>query len=372
VQKLESLSAFASGIALEYNNILTAIIGNLALAKMYAKTGYEVFDVITEAEKASVRAKDLTSQLLSFAKGGSLIKKIVFLQELIKDLISISIDSNIVTCEVDLPASIWPVDADESQIGQAINTLLIRARQATPHGGTIRVSATNMPDGSSAALPLRGGNYVVLAIEDRGEVIPEQELLTIFDPFHAGEKKGETLGLATSFAIVKKHDGHITADSRPGAGTTFRVYLPAAADKTPATAGAVKTAPMRRGKILVMDDEEIVRVVVSRLLQQCGFEAELAKDGAEMLKLFREAKESDRPFAAVILDLIIQGGMGGQEAIKHLLAYDPGVKAIVSSGYSHDPIMSNFREYGFTGFLPKPYKLEQLKRVLAEVVTAAQ
>jgi two-component system, cell cycle sensor histidine kinase and response regulator CckA len=366
-QKLESLSAFASGIALEYNNILTALIGNLALAKMYTKPGYEVYDVLIEAEKASLRAKDLTSQLLSFAKGGPLVKKIIFLQELIRELISISFDSKSVIWEIMLPDNLWPVMADESQIGQAIITLLGSARQATPLGKTIRISGENAQIGSSASFPIREGRYVVLSIEDQGEGIPEEKLQTFFDPFHAAENKAGALGLASSFNIIRKHEGHITAESRIGSGTTFHIYIPAAGERSPVTEGTFMTS-RRKGKILIMDDEEIVRVVVTRLLLQCGFEAELAREGEEMLRLYREAKEAGRPFEAVILDLIIQEGMGGQEAIKHLLAYDPHVKVIVSSGYSHDPIMTNFREYGFTSFLPKPYKLEELRRVLTEVV----
>jgi PAS domain S-box-containing protein len=372
VQRLESLSAFASGVALEYNNILTAIIGNLALAKMYAKPGYEVFDVLTEAEKASMRAKDLTSQLLSFSEGGSPVRKIVYLQELIRDLVSLSGDSKTAHYEMTLPENLWPVEVDESQLGQAINSLLINARNATPEGGTIRISADNIPLGSSTGLPLKQCRYIMITIEDQGKDMSGKEVQTIFDPFQPGEKKGGGLGLASSYTIVRKHDGIITADSSPGEGTIYRVYLPAVQENSTAPSGSSVISRSRRGMVLVMDDEEIVRVVVNRLLLQCGFETELAKDGVEMLRLYREAKEAGKTFEAVILDLIIQEGMGGQEAIKQLLAYDPDVKVIVSSGYSHNPIMTNFREYGFAGFLPKPYKLEELRRIMNEITSAAR
>jgi len=371
-QRLESLSAFASGIALEYNNILTAIIGNLALAKMYAKPGYEVFDVLTEAEKASIRAKDLTSQLLSFSEGGSPVKKILYLQELAKDLLTLAGDGKAMKVETTLPDNLWPVEVDESQVGQAINSLLINARDAAPEGGTIRISADNVPLGPSSALPLSQGRYVMLAIEDQGESKSDKELQTIFDPFLTGQKEVGSLGLANAYTIVRKHNGIITADASPGGGTIYRVYLPAAKEKSPVPSGSFVTSQSRRGRILVMDDEEIVRIVVSRLLQQCGYETELAKEGVEMLRLYREAKEARKTFEAVILDLIIQDGMGGQEAIKHLLAYDPHVKVIVSSGYSHNPIMTNYREYGFVGFLPKPYKLDELRRVMSEVTSSAR
>ncbi|MBI5849409.1 MAG: PAS domain S-box protein [Nitrospirae bacterium] len=368
IQKLESLSAFAGDIAHEYNNILTAIIGNLALAKMYAKPGYEVHDVLIEAEKASLRAKDLTSQLLSFATGGIQLKKVVVLQELLRDLVRLSADSRNASCELTLPDNIWNVEIDEGQIGQAIDTLIRYARQATPLDGSILISAENLNISTSSALPLREGRYVVITIQDQGSGISEVELLTLFDPFCIGNKKGSGLELASAYAAVQKHHGHIAAESHFGIGTTFRLFLPAMLEEQRFMTEPFAAHPGRKGKVLVMDDEEIVRVVVERLLLQCGFEAELTKDGVEMLRLYRKAKEAGRPFEAVILDLVIQNGMGGREAMKNLLQYDPAARVIVSSGYSNDPIMANFRDYGFSGFLPKPYKLDELRRAMKDIV----
>lgn len=369
MQKLESLSSFAGGIAHEYNNILTAIIGNLALAKMYAKPGYEVYDVLIEAEKASLRAKDLTWQLLSFATGGIQIMKVVFIQELLQDLVGLSVNSRNIFCELAVPDNLWTVEVDEGQVSQAIDTLLRYAQQATPQDGKIKISAENMNISRSSALPLREGRYVMIAIEDQGNGISEVELQSLFDPFSSGDKKRSGLEFASAFAIVQKHHGHITAESHFGMGTTFRLFLPATQEKPQLTTESFAVHSDRRGKILVMDDEEIIRVVVERLLLQCGFEAELAKDGTEMLRLYREAKEAGRPFDAVILDLIIQNGMGGQEAMEHLIGYDPDVRVIVSSGFSNNPIMANFRDYGFSGFLPKPYKLDELKRVMKDILS---
>jgi two-component system cell cycle sensor histidine kinase/response regulator CckA len=368
IQNLESLSSFAGSIAHEYNNILTAIIGNLALAKMYAKPGYEVYDVLIEAEKASLRAKDFTSQLVSFATGGIQIKKVVFIQELLQDLVRLSVDSRNISCELTAPDNLWTVEIDEGQVSQAINTLLRYARQATPQDGRIRISAENTIISRSSALPLGEGRYVMLTIEDQGNGISEKELQALFDPFSSGDDMGSGLELASALAIVQKHNGHITAASHVDMGTTFRLYLPAVQEKQQVTPKSFAAHPVRKGKVLVMDDEEIVRIVVQRLLLQCGFEAELAKDGAEMLRLYREAKETGKPYAAVILDLIIQSGMGGQEAMKNLIDYDPDAKVIVSSGYSNDSIMANFRDYGFSGFLPKPYKIEELKRVMKDII----
>jgi PAS domain S-box-containing protein len=367
-QKLESLSSFAGGIAHEYNNILTAIIGNLALAKMYAKPGYEVYDVLIEAEKASLRARDLTSQLLSFATGGIQVKKVVLMQELLRDLVRLSVDSINISCELTVPDNLWTVEVDEGQVSQAIHTLVRYAQQATPQSGRIKISAENMFINRSSALPLGEGRYVMIAIENQGNGISERELQTLFDPFGSGDKKGNSLEFASAFTIVQKHNGHITAESHFGMGTTFRLFLPAMQEKPQPTNESFAVHPARKGKVLVMDDEEIVRMVVKRLLLQCGFEAELTKDGAEMLGLYREAKEAGRPFDAVILDLIIENGMGGQEAMKNLIAYDPDVRVIVSSGYSNDSIMANFRDYGFSGFLPKPYRLDELKRAMKEII----
>lgn len=367
IQNLESLSSFAGGIAHEYNNILTAIIGNLALAKMYAKPGYEVYDVLIEAEKASLRAKDLTSQLLSFATGGIQARKVVYIQELLRDLVRLSVDSRNISCELTIPDNLWTVEVDEGQVSQAIDTLFRYAQQATPQDGRIKISAENMIISRSSALPLREGRYVMIAIENLGSGISEVELQTLFDPFSSGDKKGNGLEFASAFAIAQKHNGHIAAESHFGMGTTFRLFLPAMQEKPQLNTDSFAVHPARKGKVLVMDDEEIVRVVVKRLLLQCGYEAELTKDGAEMLRLYREAKEAGRPFEVVILDLIIQNGMGGQEAMKNLIEYDPDVRVIVSSGYSNDPIMANFRDYGFSGFLPKPYKLDELKRAMKNI-----
>lgn len=368
VQKLESLGSFAGSIANEYNNILTALIGNLALAKMYAKPGYEVYDVLTEAEKASLRAKDLTSQLLSFATGGIQVKKVVFIHELLRDLVRLSDDSRNISCELTVPDNLWAVEVDEGQVSQAIDTLIRYARQATPQDGRIMISAENMIISRTSALPLDEGRFVMLAIEDQGNGISEVELQTLFDPFSSGDKKGRGLEFASAFAIVQKHKGHITAESHFGSGTTFRLFLPALQEQAHFTAESFAVHTARKGKVLVMDDEAIIRVVIGRLLLQCGFEAELTKDGAEMLSLYREAKEAGRPFDAVILDLIIQNGMGGQEAMRNLREYDPEVRVIVSSGYSDDPIMSNFQDYGFRGFLPKPYRLDELKRAMKDIM----
>ena len=369
MQNLESLGVFASGVAHEYNNLLTAIIGNLSLAKMYAKPGYEVYDVLAEAEKASARAKDLTSQLLIFAEGSRTAKKIIDLKERLKEWVGSALNDSQIIPEFNIQEDLWPVEADELQIHQALDNIVTNARQSMPEGGLIRVKAKNMDIDAQSESPLEKGKYVLISIEDQGGGIPEKYLLKIFDPFYTTKQKNTGLGLSSSYSIIKNHGGHISVDSQLGIGTIFHIYLPAFPEHISSSKEALKTYPFGRGKILVMDDEEIVRLVVGKLLSQCGYEAELARDGEEMLKMYKAAGETGQPFKAVIMDLGIEGGMGGQEAIKHLLDMDPHAKAIVSSGYSHAPVMSHFNEFGFIGFLAKPYRLEELGKVLHEVLT---
>jgi len=369
MQNLESLGVFASGVAHEYNNLLTAIIGNLSLAKMYAKPGYEVYDVLAEAEKASGRAKDLTSQLLLFAEGSRTAKKIIELKESLKEWVgSTLIDSQIMPA-FNIQEDLWPVEADEQQLRKAIWNIVTNARQSMPGGGLIRVKAGNMDIDAASESQLEKGKYVLITIEDQGGGIPEKYLSKIFDPFYTTKQKNTGLGLSSSYSIIKNHRGHISVDSQLGTGTIFHIYLPAAPEHAASSTEVLKTYPYGRGKILVMDDEEIVRLVVGKLLSQCGYEAELARDGDEMLKMYKAAGEAGDPFKAVIMDLGIEGGMGGQEAIKHLLVMDPHAKAIVSSGYSHAPVMSHYNKFGFIGFLAKPYRLEELGKVLHEVLT---
>jgi two-component system cell cycle sensor histidine kinase/response regulator CckA len=371
-QRIESVGILAGGIAHEFNNILTAIHGNIMLAKMYAKPGLEVFDILVEAEKACKRAEDLTRQLLTFSKGGTLFRKKIFLRQIIADLAgAASINANIV-CVADLPDNLWAIEADEGQIRQAISNLIMNAREAMPGGGVIKIRGENVTSDPSILPSLREGAYVKVSVEDQGDGIEEASLKKIFDPFFTTKEKGSGLGLTGALSIVKNHDGDITVESRPGSGTTFHVYLPAffgAAIEPSSEGGGVVTD---RKKVLVMDDDEMIRNVVERMLDQCGCEATFARDGEEMLTAYKRAVESARPFDAVIVDLIIQGGMGGKEAMERLLRIDPAARAIVSSGYSDDPIMADFRKYGFSGVLAKPYQLSGLRKALHEVISGGR
>ena len=367
-QKLESLAVFAGGVAHQFNNIMTALAGNIILAKMYAKPGSEVSDILIEAERASLMAEDLTRQLLTFSKGGSPLIKIISLNSIIAELTSISSGDSGIGCEISLSMNLWPVEADEAQIRQAFVNLVINAREAMPSGGTIRIRAENKEAGSLQLPSLDPVDYVMVTISDQGTGIAKGHLEKIFDPFFTTKKQGSGLGLTNTFSIIKRHKGHISVESREGSGATFTFYLPAARGKVPEEGVERKFFLEGNKRILVMDDDDLVRNVIDRMLTQCGCTASFARDGEEMIRVYKEGLENGTPFDAVIIDLIIAGGMGGREAVRQLLEMDPHAKAIVSSGYSDDSIMSSFKTFGFSGALAKPYSISELGRVLYDVI----
>ncbi len=367
--KLESIGILAGGIAHDFNNILTAIIGNISIAKMYVTSRDKVYDVLTKMEKASFQAKNLTHQLLTFAKGGAPIKKLSSVKDLIEDSTIFALRGSNVKPEFLLAKDLWNVEIDEGQISEVINNLVINANQAMPEGGVIKVLAENVSVGKDDILPIGEGKYVKIVIEDKGIGIPEEYLHKIFDPFFTTKQEGSGLGLATTYSIIKKHDGYIDVESDIGKGTSFYIYIPASErDVLELEDLDFKSIKRGRGRVLVMDDEELVRNVAGEMLKTIGYEVEFAKDGFEAIEKYRKAKEREKVFDCVILDLTVPGGMGGKELIKKLVKIDPGVRAIVSSGYSNDPIMSNYREYGFSGVVPKPYEIQELSNVLHEVV----
>jgi two-component system cell cycle sensor histidine kinase/response regulator CckA len=372
--RLESIGTLAGGIAHDFNNILTAMLGNISLAKMEAHPGSELYSRLEDAEKASIRARDLTKQLLTFSKGGAPVRKMASLKELVQDTASFALRGSNVKCQFSIPDDLWQAEIDEGQISQVINNLVVNGQQAMPAGGTIELRAENITINRQQSLgrilPLGQGDYVRITVADQGTGISQEHLARIFDPFFTTKQKGSGLGLATSFSIVRNHGGHLGVESKLGYGSTFYVYLPASTK----TATAVKkekekTTLPAKARILVMDDEETVREVAGRMLKHIGYEdTEFAADGTEAIKFYKEAMKSGKPFDAVILDLTIPGGMGGKQTIQKLREIDPEVKSIVSSGYSGESAIAEYKEYGFKGMVAKPYTIDQLRQALHDLI----
>ena len=365
---LESLGVLAGGIAHDFNNILTAILGNISLARVGLPPGDGASARLDEAEKASFRAKSLTQQLLTFSMGGAPIRQTASAAELIRETADFALRGSNVRCDFEIPPDLWPVIVDEVQVSQVINNIIINADQAMPDGGIIEVRAGNAALEAREEPPLKKGDYVKISIRDHGIGISQENLGRIFNPFYTTKEKGSGLGLTTAYSIIRRHEGTIRVESTVGAGTKFSIFLPATR-KAPREKGdgGARHAP-GRGKVLVMDDEEALRDVAVDILGAIGYEGTAVKDGAEVLAEYRAAMEAGRPFDVVIMDLTVPGGMGGKETVGKLLEIDPAAKAVVSSGYSNDPVMSDYRRYGFRGVIAKPYRIRELGEILGSVV----
>jgi two-component system, cell cycle sensor histidine kinase and response regulator CckA len=366
--KLESLGVLAGGIAHDFNNLLTGILGNISLAKVVADQNLNAIKRLDEAEKAVSRARDLTQQLMTFSKGGAPVRKTASIEQIVMDSASFVLHGSNVRCEFAVPEDVWPVEVDEGQMSQVINNLIINADQSMPEGGIIEIGIENLTVVPGNEMSLTEGRYVKFTIRDHGVGIPEQDLHKIFDPYFTTKQTGRGLGLATVYSIIRNHDGHVRSESKEGVGTMFQVYIPASENGLLEVMKRMKNPHDGSGRILVMDDEEIIREVAAAILGHLGYNAVVCCDGNEAIELYRQAITAKEPFAAVIMDLTIPGGLGGKETIKNLLEIDKGVVGIVSSGYSNDPILSRYKDYGFSGIVEKPYSLDELGKVLHDLL----
>jgi PAS domain S-box-containing protein len=355
--KLDSIGLLAGGIAHDFNNILMSLLAAASLAKLEAErdpTG--VRDLLDEIEMATLRARDLTQQLLTFSRGGAPVKATGSIAELIRESAVFALRGSNVRCHFELAADLYAVDMDAGQMSQVLNNLIINADQAMPDGGVVRIEAHNCPDGRRA---------VCITIRDEGVGIPEEFLGKIFDPYFTTKQKGSGLGLATSYSIVKNHGGTLSADSVVGRGTTFRIGLAASAASE---LEADPEEPLHRGtgRVLLMDDEQSIQRIGARMLSHLGYEVQVAGDGVDALSKFEAAQSVGEPFDVVIMDLTIPGAMGGVDAIARLRDLDDQVRVIASSGYSNDPVMARHADYGFDAVLAKPYTIQQLSAAMVD------
>ena len=367
--KMESVGILAGGIAHDFNNILTAILSNLSLLQLDLTGMPDQSLLVEEAIGASKRAAELTLQLLTFAKGGDPVRTAVHLQEVVREAATFSQRGSGVRSEFDMPEDLWAADVDKAQISQVIQNLVINAVQAMPSGGVLRVAASNRRIGAGAHPVLPEGDYVRISVADTGEGIAPEHLGRIFDPYFTTKLQGHGLGLATVFSIIRRHQGLAEVNSEVGRGSTFTIWLPAAkaAQAKPAAPKALEGAGSK-GRVLFMDDEEPILKMAARLMKRIGYDVETVTDGQAAVDRYRSGLAEGRPFNVVVMDLTIPGGMGGKEAISILRKIDPNVRAIVSSGYSSDLAMSDFRKHGFRGMVAKPYDISDLAAVIRSVI----
>jgi len=368
-EKLESLSLLAGGIAHDFNNLLAGILGNISLARTELPETHPAESSLHAAESAVLRARDLTLQLLTFARGGAPVARLADVGHLVRDAAVFASHGSPCACAFEVQDGLWPAEIDEGQVSQVVQNIVINAVQAMPGGGQITVKVENATLTAENRYALLSGPYVQVSISDQGTGIPEGLLKRIFDPYFTTKQAGSGLGLATSYSIIRRHKGYLGASSAAERGSTFTFLVPAQPGlKIPPPVQAAATFSRTGGKVLVMDDQEMVRAMAVQMLGGLGFASAGASNGEEAVDLYASALHDGHPFDAVILDLTVVGGLGGKETLSRLLALDPTARVIVSSGYSNDPVLANHRRYGARGVLPKPYRLQEMKQALLDVL----
>ena len=375
ISRLESISLLAGGIAHDFNNDLAVILGFISIAKMNLDSDHLAYEKLKKTEEAAGHAGTLAKQLLAFARGGAPIKSLTSIDIFLNDAVGFFLSGSNVRCELIIPEDLWWADIDAGQITQVMQNLIINADHAMPDGGVITIRCKNETFGANTIVDgvhLPPGFYVRISIVDEGEGIDPDHLNRIFDPYFTTKSTGTGLGLTTAYTIVQRHDGMMTVSSIPGEGTTFEIYLPATSE-TPVAPEIEAHARMlepgeSQGNILIMDDDPLIRDLFEQSLTLFGFTVTSAHDGIEAIEKYKKALDDRAPFDAVIMDLTIRGGMGGKEALQQLQLLDPNVKAIVSSGYSDDPVLADYERYGFCGMVVKPFRARELSAVIHQVL----
>ncbi|MEN8207999.1 MAG: ATP-binding protein, partial [Candidatus Fermentibacteria bacterium] len=366
-EKLESLGLLAGGIAHNFNNFLTAIMGNISLARTMVEPGSDLYEILTNSEHAASKASNLPRQLLTFSMGGDPVRSRVSMGRIIRDSADFALSGSSTTAEYSIPDDLKQVFIDGEQIAQVINNIVTNAQQSMPDGGRVCIDAENILIHENDPLTIPEGQYIKIAISDNGIGIEDNHLNRVFDPFFTTKRNGTGLGLATAYSIIRKHSGYIKIKTKAGAGSTFTIYLPAELHSESSDAREPGPEKLSGGKILVMDDKELVRETVMIMLSRLGYEVDSASDGREAIVKYKSAMSTSEPFNAVILDLTVPNGLGGMETMEELQKIDPDITAVVSSGYSNAPVMSDYSVYGFAGVIMKPYSITQLSDLLRKV-----
>ncbi len=367
--KLESLGVMAGGIAHDFNNLLSGIFGYIELARDASANGLSSDEYLQEIVPIMDRARGLTQQLLTFARGGNPVREVKDIRDIITENAAFALSGSSVTLEFDISPDLWPCYIDVQQIVQVIDNIVINAKQAMPKGGTITIAAENTVIRENNIINLNPGEYVHISVQDTGTGIPKNVIDKIFDPFFTTKREGNGLGLATCYSIITKHDGMITVESRQGEGAKFHIRLPRSEDSPALHQKRGKAAHSGNGRILVLDDEPYVRNIIRGMLESMGYEVDEAASGEKVLRLCEEVEENRSFYRAAFFDLTVSGGLGGKEIIDTLRAKCPDIPIFAMSGYSADAVMANPKDYGFTASIPKPFKKEELGELLSTYVT---
>ena len=376
-EKIESISLLAGGVAHDLNNMLTAILGNISILRTELGEDNQHSVKLVAAENATLHARLLTQQLLTFSKGGAPALEATTISEVVEECAQFILRGSNVKCSIEKEDELWPVDADKGQISQVVNNLIINANKAMPAGGDIHIGMRNVQVRHAEVPALKQGDYICIEVRDEGIGIPTQNLKKIFDPYFTTKPKGNGLGLASSYSIITVHKGTITADSSSGKGSIFKVYLPKSIQIALAKSSQVEAEKEElanegihrgRGRILVMDDMEAMMIVAGEILTVLGYDVEYSINGSEAIKAYKAAKNAGNPFDACVFDLTVPGGMGGEEAANILIDYDPNLVAIASSGYTTSDVMSDYKNSAFKAVLPKPYRIKEMSDVLHELL----
>lgn len=365
-KKQESLAVLAKGIAHDFNNLLAVVMGNISLAKLSPRDEKKLIKRLEDAENAIIRTKELVSKILNFAEKKTGKKTLVSMEKILKEQVALVLSGTSIRCEYDLPQEIPMVYGDEEQLSQVINGIIWNAREAMSGKGVLSVKMDTVSLPSKNRYSLEKGEYLRLTIKDTGIGIKEEHLSRVFEPYFStkemGARKGVGLSLALAYTFIKNHGGHIEIESQWGLGTSVYIYLPVSG-----TSSGRNGKDLSTGKVLVMEDEPSLRELIGEILLNYGFEATCVSKGEEAIKSYKESLEAGNGFDVVLLDLIVRDGMGAEETIDALKKIDPNVKAVVMSGYVHDPSTFDFRRLGFRAFVSKPFDVESLISLLEDL-----